>query len=172
MRKLIISCCIALAAVVAGWMAWEHRQDSAPSNPNNGEIMYVIDEKTPIDKREAEQIPPVERWHELKELQEMTSIEVICHPSSFSITDIDLLQEIADSLQSSKYVAKTDYPKDEPNVKLYFKKKDGFIMAGRFHIKEGVIVSPEGPIIKISEETAEKIIEQSGCSNNSPWAKP
>lgn len=154
------------AVGMIGALALVLHKEEPPFQPNpmtTTDIKYKIDRNEYIDKSEAERIPPDQRWSSIKELSETTSIDVINHPSSYAITDPDLVKEIVDSLQNSKYVERTEYPKSEPDVKLYFRKKDGFIMAGRLYVTEGVIVSPEGPIIKITAETVQRIMGKAEC---------
>jgi hypothetical protein len=127
------------------------------------ETRYMVGENSSIDKLEAEEMPPNERWHYIKDLKNTTSIIVLCHPSSYEIDDRNLVQEIVESFQKSKYLEISEYPSHEPDVKLYFKIRDDFIMAGRFYLKEGVIISPEGPIIKIDLETVQKIMIHADC---------
>ncbi|MEH7393597.1 hypothetical protein, partial [Bacillus sp. JJ1474] len=127
------------------------------------ETRYLVGRHSLIDKTEAEEIPPYERWNSIKDLKYTTSITVLCHPSSYEIDNQNLIKEIVDSFQKSKYLEQSEFPSHEPDLKLYFKKREDFIMAGRFYLKEAVIISPEGPIIKIDLETLQKIMEQADC---------
>ncbi|MBS4196069.1 hypothetical protein [Lederbergia citri] len=127
------------------------------------EIRYLVDDKSSIDKLEAEEIPPNERWHYIKDLKNTTSIIVLCYPFSYEIDNRNLLEEIADSFQKSMYLEVSEYPSHEPDVKLYFKNRADFIMAGKFYLNEGVIISPEGPIVKIDLETVQKIMKHADC---------
>jgi hypothetical protein len=167
MRKLVV---LLFFVVVAGaiWLLFfEQRKVDPPLI----EAKYVIGGlNETIDKLEAEKIPPNERWHEIKDLKETNAIDVICYPSYSRIVDQNIVREIADLIQDSKYVEVTEYPNREPDVKLYFRKTDGFILAGRFYVTEGIIVSPEGPLIKIDSMAVKKLMENTDCNGPSDTA--
>jgi len=140
------------------------RDNEAVTQPSI-EQRYIIGKlEETIDKQEADKNPPQERWHELKDLKKTIAIDLICHPLSSQIVDRDTIQKVVDLFQESNYVEVTEYPKREPDVKLYFRKQGGFIMAGRFYIKEGVINSPEGPVIKIDSMAVKLLMDNIDCN--------
>ncbi|MCJ8009595.1 hypothetical protein ACFFF5_13380 [Lederbergia wuyishanensis] len=166
MRKMIFLLSFLLIVVMVLFLpSNQPKQVSTPPSNQTDlmETMYIVEKNSTIDYLEAEEMPPNERWHYIKDLKNATSIIVLCHPLSFEIDNQELVEEIADSFQKSKYVEKSEYPSNEADVKLYFKKRDDFIMAGRFYLQQGVIISPEGPIIKIDLETVKKIMENADC---------
>ncbi len=154
-----------IVAGVIGLIYFELRNDDGV-NPPLTEAKYVIGGITDtIDKPEAEKIPPNGRWHIIKELKETIAIDVLCHPSSSQIVDQNIVREFVDSFINSKYVEVMEYPKGEPDVKLYFRKKNGFIMAGKLYISEGVVNSPEGPVIKVDSRAVNKLMGSTVCKS-------
>lgn len=132
---------------------------------SSDEAVYMVNVSEPMDKKEAKKNPPIERWPVLKQLDNTTSIELICYPSYHTIEDPDIVQQVADKMQDSKYVEAADFPNYEPDVKVYFKKKDGFVLVGRLHTREGVLNSPEGPVIKLDRSVVTKLIENTECDS-------
>jgi hypothetical protein len=166
MRKLTF---LMLFVILVGvmWSIFLVQRDSNMVTPPLIEEKFIIGRlDDTIDKQEAEKIPPNERWHEIKDLKETIAIDMLCDPSFGQIVDPNTVQEIVDLFQDSKYVEVTEYPKREPDVKLYFRKKDGYIMAGRLYISEGVINSPEGPVIKIDSMAVNILMENTDCNGH------
>ncbi|MBS4200004.1 hypothetical protein KHA93_10090 [Bacillus sp. FJAT-49732] len=166
MRKMVFF--LSFILIVVTVLLLSSKQPKQVSSPQSNqtdlkETRYIVEKNSTIDHLEAEEMPPNERWHYIKDLRNATSIIVLCHPASYEIDKPNLVEEITDSFQKSKYIEKSEYPSHEPDVKLYFKKRDDFIMAGRFYLQEGVIISPEGPIIKIDLETVQKIMKHADC---------
>lgn len=156
-KQLIYFFFFIIVAGVIGLIFFELRNDDGLNPPI--EVKYVIGGiNDTIDKLEAEKIPPNERWHVIKELKETIAIDVLCHSSSSQIVDQNTVWEFVDSLINSKYVEVMEYPKGEADVKLYFRKKGGFIMAGKLYTSEGVISSPEGPVIKVDSSAVKKLM--------------
>ncbi|KIL34758.1 hypothetical protein SD71_17050 [Cohnella kolymensis] len=160
MRKPVLSAFIlaGLAAVAIYLYTTEMRQGV------NRDANYVVAQNETINSEEAEAEPPIERWKVLKELDNTTSIDVICYPSQYNIVDPEIVRVIANAVQASEYVESASYPNDEPDVKLYFRKKDGFVMAGRLYVNEGILSSPEGPLIMIEQSAVKKIMRNTDCS--------
>lgn len=128
------------------------------------EVSYLIGRNETIGGEEAEAKPPIERWKVIKDLNETTSIDVICYPSQYNIVDPEILRVMVSAMQESEYVGASEYPKSEPDVKVYFRKKDGFVMAGRLYVGEGILSSPEGPLIKVDESAFKRLMENTNCN--------
>jgi hypothetical protein len=161
MRKpafLVLFILAGLLTVVVYLFTAENKQDSIR------ETSYLIDLNETIGGEEAEAKPPIERWKVIKDLNETTSIDVICHPSGSNIVDPEILRVMVGAMQDSEYVAASEYPASEPDVKVYFRKKDGFVMAGRLHVGEGILSSPEGPLIKVDVLAVKRLLENAGCN--------
>lgn len=128
------------------------------------DTMYMVGNQESVTRAEAEARPPLERWSVLKELSRTATIEVSCHPDGTHLSDDAAIVEVVSLLQAARYIRVGDFPVKGPQLKVYFRRTDGsFIMAARVYPAEGVLVSPEGPMIQADARVVERLLEDGTC---------
>lgn len=135
-----------------------------PDDKPTREDLYDAGDGNFLDQAQAEATPPIMRWAALRELSNTASIDVICYPKSTKIQDDEAVSAVVNQLMATSYVSAGFRSAAGPDLKIYFRRPDNtFIMAARVHLNEGILESPEGPLIKAHSSVMDILLADGTC---------